>query len=106
MLRRCGCHEHDIFRASFVFSPVTTEAIFRWEHSEAEQDGQTTEIVNGNLNLPGDAGTPGGLDARVAQYNALAGAYGFVPFNTEVKIRFLIFVALPEDVARKKCMKS
>ena len=78
-----GATEHDIFRASFVFQPSDNfEAIFRWEHSEAEQDGQTTEIVNGNLNLPGDAGTPGGFDARVAQYNALAGAYGFVPFDT------------------------
>lgn len=78
-----GATKHDIFRASFVFQPSDNfEAIFRWEHSEAEQDGQTTEIVNGNLNLPGDAGTPGGFDARVAQYNALAGAYGFVPFDT------------------------
>ena len=33
-----GATEHDIFRASFVFQPSDNfEAIFRWEHSEAEQ---------------------------------------------------------------------
>ncbi len=77
-----GEMEHDILRASLVWQPSDNfEATFRWEHSDASQEGQTTEIVNGNLNLPGDAGTPGGYEARIAQYNALAGAFGYVPFD-------------------------
>ena len=99
-----GTMEHDIFRASFVFQPSDNfEAIFRWEHSDASQQGQTTEIVNGGLNLPGDVGTPGGYEARIAQFNALAGAYGFLPYDNGGENSLFDFRGTAgEDVAFQK----
>ena len=84
-----GATEHDIFRASFVFQPSDNfEAIFRWEHSEAEQDGQTTEIVNGNLNLPGDAGTPAVLTRALRNTMRWRALMALCPSTLEVKIGF------------------
>ncbi|MEP1473016.1 MAG: TonB-dependent receptor [Halieaceae bacterium] len=80
-----GESEHDIARLSLVWEPTDNlVAKFRWEHNDASQEGQTTELVNGELNLPGDfdAGAPGGFDARVAQWNAIAGGAGLPLYDT------------------------
>jgi outer membrane receptor protein involved in Fe transport len=79
-----GALESDIARVSLVWAPTDTlTATLRWEHNEAEVDGQTTELVNGELDLPGDfaGGAPGGLFSRVAQSEALGAALGYAPLD-------------------------
>jgi len=66
-----GIIEHDMARLSFVWEPSENlSATFRWEHNKSESTGQLTEIVNGNINLPGD-GALGGFAQRVAGINGI-----------------------------------
>lgn len=75
-----GDKEEDIARVSLVWQATDSlTATLRWEHNETEVDGQATEVVNGELDLPGDIaqGAPGGLNTRVDQINALAAQLGY-----------------------------
>ena len=57
-----GASEHDLVRLSMVWEPTDNLKITaRFEHNESEVDGQITELVNGELNLPSDGATGGYL---------------------------------------------
>jgi outer membrane receptor protein involved in Fe transport len=76
-----GDMESDIARISLVWEATENlVATLRWEHNEAEVDGQITEVANGELDLPGD-GDIGGLLTRVESMNALADALGYDRWN-------------------------
>jgi len=81
-----GDTEEDIARISLVWQATENlTTTLRWEHNETKVDGQATEVVNGQLNLPKDfaEGAPGGLFARVDQANALAAQLGYVGYDLE-----------------------
>ncbi len=77
-----GEAEHDIARISLVWEPtenITTT--FRWEHNEAEVNGQVTEVAGGDVALPG-YGDAGSLLDRFEAINTVAGALGLTPWET------------------------
>ena len=74
--------KNDIARLSAVFKISDTFSTdFSYEYSHFEQQGQATEVINGELNLAGDLPSGLGLQDRISAMNSFATASGLALWN-------------------------